>query len=162
MTKQASNPPPSETAAAPDEPDQNGVAGTPGKGAYNPSFETRFQLGQSGNPSGRPKGSRNKSKIVEQILNETITVRDGGRSRKMSRFEVMVKQMANDAAKGDHKAWASMLLLIRTFNLIDKLPEPELRTSLTANDDDLWADITSRAREGHAKPKEVQKMGIGQ
>lgn len=36
-----------------------------------PPKETRFKKGQSGNPNGRPKGSRNKRTIVKEII-ETV------------------------------------------------------------------------------------------
>jgi hypothetical protein len=43
----------------------------------NPSPETRFQPGQSGNPAGRPVGSRNKvtllaESIIEEHLGEVV------------------------------------------------------------------------------------------
>src|SRR6478609_2109109 len=56
-------------------------------GYGRPPAQTRFQSGQSGNPGGRPKGSRNKATAVEtsgiydMILAEakrTIKVDDGG------------------------------------------------------------------------------------
>ncbi len=33
-----------------------------------PNKETQFKPGQSGNPNGRPRGSKNRSTIIRQIL----------------------------------------------------------------------------------------------
>lgn len=122
-----------------------------GAGHANPSFDTRFRKGVSGNPAGRRPGSRNKRTIVEAILNEKVTIRDGGRTCKMSKFEVMVTRAVNDAVKGNHKAWAAVMLLIKTYNLVDKLPEPDIFKPLTADDDALLANFVSRIR-GDASP----------
>ncbi len=144
MTKNAHQRILDESAALPDEPGRDGVVETGVHRVYNRSFETRFQKGVSGNPSGRKPGSRNKRKIVEEALDEKVTICDGARIRKMSKFKLMVTQLVNDAAKGNHKAWASVLLLIKAYNLIDKLPEPDITKPLTADDDALIADFRAR------------------
>jgi len=131
------------------------------KGDTNPSFKTRFQKGRSGNPSGRPVGSRNRSKIVEAILNAKITIRDGERSRTITKFELLVIHMVNDAAKGDPKAQAQVLAWIRVFGLTATLPLPEVRTPLTANDDELLADFCSRLRDDPSAKQNSNNPEVG-
>jgi hypothetical protein len=51
-------------------------------GYGKPPKSTRFQPGQSGNPRGRPKGTKNlKTDLIEE-LHETIEIREGNRSAK--------------------------------------------------------------------------------
>ncbi len=50
-------------------------------GYGKPPQHTRFRKGQSGNPTGRPKGARNlKTELLEE-LQEQILVREGGPGR---------------------------------------------------------------------------------
>src|SRR5262245_12533366 len=55
--------------------------GTVGYG--RPPRHTRFKRGQSGNPKGRPKGSKNIRSEVCQILTDPILVKVGGKQCRM-------------------------------------------------------------------------------
>jgi Family of unknown function (DUF5681) len=46
-------------------------------GKYRPPVHTRWQPGQSGNPSGRPKGRLNVKTELKELLRKKITIRDG-------------------------------------------------------------------------------------
>jgi hypothetical protein len=80
-------------------------------GNKRPPKEYQFKPGVSGNPRGRPKGSRSLSTLVDEALSKTINVRIGGRSVRMSHREVMVKRYVEQAMKGDHKAFTVLLKL---------------------------------------------------
>jgi Family of unknown function (DUF5681) len=63
----------------------------PRKGEYavgfgRPPAQTRFKPGQSGNPKGRP----NAKTTVARVINETIPVREGQKTRHMSKLEAML------------------------------------------------------------------------
>ena len=82
-------------------------------GYAKPPADTRFKPGQSGNPRGRPKGSKNKrpglneERLKDIILDEAyrgITVRDGERNVTMPMAQAIVRSMAVNAAKGHHRA----------------------------------------------------------
>jgi len=73
-----------------------------GKG--RPPIETRFKPGVSGNPAGRPKGSRGLSAVIAAALSEKVTIVEHGRRRSITKLEAAAKQMANKAAAGDAKA----------------------------------------------------------
>ena len=79
-------------------------------GPGKPPRHTRFKPGQSGNPKGRPKGSKNFATILQQQLTKKITITVDGKPRRMTIQEVIARRLATDSMKGTTKA---MELLIR-------------------------------------------------
>jgi hypothetical protein len=69
-------------------------------GYGKPPEQTKFKKGQSGNPYGRPKGSRNLKTLINRELNTTITIEQAGKKRKIRRKDALVKSLVNDALKG--------------------------------------------------------------
>jgi hypothetical protein len=74
---------------------------------------TRFKPGQSGNPKGRPRGSKNKKPALHAdrlkgiILDEAyrgIAVRDGDRNVTIPMAQAVMRSLAVNAAKGQHRA----------------------------------------------------------
>ena len=80
-------------------------------GYGRPPKATRFAPGNSGNPRGRPKGSRSVGAILKGIMTQKVTVTEGGRMRRVSRLEVMLLRLANDAARGDARVTKLLLEL---------------------------------------------------
>lgn len=72
-------------------------------GPGRPPKKHQFTKGQSGNPKGRPKGSRNFRSILEAEMNSCVTIHDRGRERRITKKELMARQLANAAAKGSLK-----------------------------------------------------------
>ncbi len=70
-------------------------------GFGNPPLGTRFKKGQSGNPRGRPPGSRNHKTILREIAHEKHAYREGGRKKKASLVELIIMTVRNEAAKGN-------------------------------------------------------------
>ena len=73
-------------------------------GYGRPPKNAQFAKGQSGNPRGRPRGSRSLAAILRQAGNDRVTVTIGGKSTTLSKLEAIAMQMANQAAAGDPKA----------------------------------------------------------
>lgn len=73
-------------------------------GYGRPPLASRFQKGRSGNPAGRPKGSRGISAVIAAALGERVTINENGRRRSVTKLEAAFKQMANKAASGDQRA----------------------------------------------------------
>ena len=74
-----------------------------GVGYKKPPERTRFKKGQSGNPKGRPKGSRNFRTALVEELSTTIPVTENGKRRKLAKRNVIAKQIVNAALAGDAK-----------------------------------------------------------
>jgi hypothetical protein len=81
----------------------------PAKVGYcHPPVHSRFKKGQSGNPSGRVKGSQNLKTIFNKILGEEISLREGSELRKVSKAEALVRGMVVGALKGDQRNLAML------------------------------------------------------
>ena len=80
-------------------------------GYGKPPKAKQFKPGRSGNPKGRPKGSRNLATDLAAELGEQITVREDGRSRRISKQRALIKSLMARALQGDVRATAAMLAL---------------------------------------------------
>src|SRR5208282_1497815 len=93
-------------------------------GYGKPPQATRFRKGQSGNPRGRPRGSRNFASLVEEALAEPVAINENGRRRKASKLQVIVKQLVNKAAQGDHRSIQLLMAFIERQQLLGKDGKP--------------------------------------
>lgn len=73
-------------------------------GFGKPPKHTQFQKGRSGNPKGRPKGSKNIPMLIRKIFDEKVLVNGPRGQRWVTKLEAGITQLANKAAKGDLKA----------------------------------------------------------
>jgi Family of unknown function (DUF5681) len=105
-------------SAAPSE-GQSSEEGMYQVGYGRPPLQSRFKPGQSGNPKGRPRQSRNMRTIVKQVLSEDMQIREGGRLRRMPAMEALVRTLRARAFKGDPKALASLIVLARLSGLTE-------------------------------------------
>jgi hypothetical protein len=116
-------------------------------GYKKPPLHTRFQKGQSGNPSGRrPKGSKNFSTLLAEALNEPVVVTEDGRRRKISKRELGVRQLANKFAMAEAQATKMLLgLMLERERLAAAVPPAE-RPSFGAADEKVIANLLKRLR----------------
>jgi hypothetical protein len=80
-------------------------------GYKRPPRAHQFRPGQSGNPSGRPKGMRNFKSELREELSELITVRDGEREIQVSKQRALIKSLVAAAIDGNQRAAASVLAM---------------------------------------------------
>ncbi len=91
-------------------------------GYKKPPQTTRFKKGQSGNPRGRPKGTRSKTpaEFLDHFLSQTITIKESGRAKKVTLLEALQKRLVTSAMNGDMTA---MRLLQKPLEKIEALRE---------------------------------------
>ncbi len=82
-------------------------------GYGKPPKATQFKKGQSGNPKGRPKGSLNLRTILEKVASEKVQISVNGVKVRLPKLEVVITQMANQAAGGNLRASKEFLALYR-------------------------------------------------
>jgi hypothetical protein len=100
-------------------------------GYKHPPRAHQFRPGQSGNPSGRPKGARNFRSELREELSEVVTVRDGEREIQVSKQRALIKSVVAAAIDGNQRAAASVLAMC-------------MRMLADAEDDDAIEDVGDR------------------
>lgn len=70
-----------------------------------------FQKGESGNPAGRPKGSKNRSTIARQWLevNQSLKNPLTGEQETMSQEDLMTLALIKKAREGDVSAYKALM-----------------------------------------------------
>ncbi len=107
-------------------------------GYGKPPNAARFQKGQSGNPTGRRRGSKNLSTILEEELEQRVVIRENGKQKTITKRRASMKQLVNKAASGEHRA---LQILINYLNAIEK------RTA-TVDDDLPLSDVDQEIVSG--------------
>jgi hypothetical protein len=114
-------------------------------GYGHPPAASRWKKGQSGNPSGRKKGSPNLATDLVAELSEIIQINEGGSPRKITKQRALLKSLAARGIQGDAKA-ANLIL-----GLMMKLLEPDRSAEaapvdLSANDEAILEAYLRRAQ----------------
>jgi len=103
---------------------------------------TRFKKGQSGNPRGRPSGSKNLSTLLTEALNEVVIVAENGGRRKITKRQAIITQLVNQSAKAD---WRATKILLDILQVIEARTEPmTAETSLDAADEGVMEQLRAR------------------
>ena len=125
---------------------RKGDDGGPGYevGYAKPPRHARFKPGQSGNPKGHRRGSRSLKIIIEDALNETVTIREGGRVRTLPKREALVRTLVNGALMRDAKAVQALLALMRATGFVSNEPDGAPQPEPSREDDALIADYFRR------------------
>lgn len=110
-------------------------------GYKRPPMHSRFKPGQSGNPSGRAKGSQNLKTLFHKIMKEQVQLREGNDVRRVSKAEAVMRGLIVSALKGDTRSMGVMLKLAEQTGQFEEAFEPitEIRT--------IIVDPKSQARE---------------
>ena len=80
-------------------------------GYGKPPKHTRFQPGQSGNPKGRPRRSRNLKTLFNLERLAMVTVREAGREHRVTKLHALVMALFAKAMRADTKAVGQIIQL---------------------------------------------------
>jgi hypothetical protein len=82
-------------------------------GYGKPPRASRFAPGESGNPKGRPKGSKNLATVVLRESRQRVRVNGPQGSRTVTKLEAAVMQIGNKAAQGELRAARELFNLVQ-------------------------------------------------
>ena len=117
-------------------------------GYGKPPRHTRFTKGQSGNPRGRAPGTKNLKTLLIDTLDEPVVVAENGRRRTIKKRHAFIKQIVNQAVKGD---WRPAKLLLDTLQRIEDRAEPETaQASFDAADAKVIEQLKTRLGGGRS------------
>lgn len=118
-------------------------------GYGKPPKQYQFKPGQSGNPKGRKKGSRGLKTDLGAELRSKVPVTENGKTRQLTKQQLVLKAMVTKAAKGDTKAAAHVLsMTMQMFGIED---ERTGKSQLSAADEALLADYLA-SNSGPSEP----------
>jgi uncharacterized protein DUF5681 len=110
-----------------------------GVGPGRPPEAGRFRKGTSGNPKGRPKSQRASAiSAFDVIMNRTLTVTQGGKSRELTVEEALQHRTYEAAINGNRPAQREVLKMIakREKWLAAKRPPPPVKVLTEPEDPD--------------------------
>lgn len=117
-----------------------------GVGYQRPPAKKQFKKGQSGNPSGRPKGAKNLPTVIKEAASKKLAVIEDGKRKKKSKMELMVTQMMNRAAHGE--ARFTQMAFDQFRNIENRLGTDQNNDVFEEADRPVVAQIIARIRRG--------------
>jgi uncharacterized protein DUF5681 len=104
-------------------------------GYMRPPKAHQFRPGESGNPSGRPKGVRNFKSDLRDELAEMTSFCEGGHEVSISKQRAVIKRLVAAAIEGDARSIATLMAFCaRAFgdDSDEQRPAPEDQQILDA------------------------------
>ena len=114
-------------------------------GYGKPPRHPGFPKGRSGNPKGRPKGSKNLATLVAEALDEKVQVTEDGKRRRITKRELVIKQLVNKSAAADLRAIKQLTDIVQGVERRSEVsPAPQPRPAFTAADEEVIAELRKR------------------
>jgi hypothetical protein len=120
-------------------------------GYKRPPRHSRFVAGKSGNPRGRPKGSKNLDTIYKDVLARTVAVQTESGRKRIPLLEAILLATGQKALKGDTNATKLML------DLKQRMVEATSTESLTPtrqDDESIIDAFLKRQQQADLEKKE--------
>jgi Family of unknown function (DUF5681) len=80
-------------------------------GFGRPPVATRFQAGNRCNPRGRPRQMKTAGQLIDEAMNSKIKIVAEGKTKIMTKQQVIIHNLVNAAARGDGKAIHTLFAL---------------------------------------------------
>jgi hypothetical protein len=114
-------------------------------GYGKPPRHAGFHKGRSGNPKGRPKGSKNLATLLTEALDEKVQVTEDGKRRRVTKRELVIKQLVNKSASADLRAIKQLTDIVERAERRagDSQAAPPTQ-AFTAADEEVIAELRKR------------------
>ncbi len=125
-----------------------------GVGCGRPPVHSQFKPGQSGNPKGRPKQSKNVDVLVRKEANQPVYITENGRRRKVSKAELIIKSLFNRAARPDCDPRMALAVVRLLFTQIAETPTSIPEAALGGGEDqELVRTFLARIKDQTNEPE---------
>jgi hypothetical protein len=111
-------------------------------GYANPPTSGQFKKGKSGNPKGRPRGSKSLSAMIDDTLFAKVNIRTGGVSRQVTQLEAILLQQMKAALEGNAKARDGVLKLATSSQRLNPSSTENAPTFDPDEDNAILAELT--------------------
>ena len=88
-------------------------------GYGKPPRHSQFQPGQSGNPKGRPRGSKSPFTLLREELQRKVTLRENGTVTTVTKLEAIMKRVVADTLSGKASQTKLLFALLHVFEAQD-------------------------------------------
>ena len=124
-------------------------------GYRRPPTHSQFKPGKSGNPRGRPKRSvLGFDNFLHQELLSTVLIQTNGKPQKLSKYEVILKQIVKRAMEGNFR-FVRMMIDTQVFRSL--LQDPN-RRAFNSEEMKFLDSVREEAKEIIAKREARDRM----
>lgn len=116
-------------------------------GYGRPPVVTRFKPGTSGNPKGRPKGSKNLKTLIREAMTASIAIQEGEKTRRVSRLEGVVLRQLQSALRGSDKAALAVIKMALQLKFLEDSAGDVGHTALSSEDERIVNELVARSRK---------------
>lgn len=129
-------------------------------GYGKPPESGRFTKGKSGNPKGRPKGSKNLATIVLKESRQPVRINGPRGTRTVTKIEATVMQLGNKAAQGELRAAKEFLPWVqRAEEAVSSESAPQMIHEL---DQRVMESLRRRLQSVKAEPVAAPQISGGE
>jgi Family of unknown function (DUF5681) len=117
-------------------------------GYGRPPVATRFKPGTSGNPKGRPKGSKNLKTLILEIMTADISIQEGEKTKRVSRLEGVVLRQLQKALMGSDQAAMAVVKMALQLGFLEDAQSDQDDVGLSQQDQLILDELMNRSRKG--------------
>lgn len=133
------------------EPGSEPSSDVPPVGKGRPPAAGKFRKGQSGNPKGRPKGSKRLAPY-HTVLGQMVTVQQNGKVRRMTAAEAFILHITRRGLQGDSAAARTALAAIEEARARRRMPGDDRITTI------IWRSVKPGSVNTAIEPLKIGKV----